>query len=163
KALPPPFVDGHLMRVRYEVGPDGFRAGPIEQLTQALGDHAVSLSPNFEYFSDLYQTALSPPRLAVYRPDGTFMEIVQDNAVKELAEYLTPVEFFHIRAARIGDPSDDLPLCARMIRPSTMHPGKKYPVIVYVYGGPGSGGRFRTVVNTWWHVPDLWLQMMASQ
>src|SRR4029453_9472635 len=36
KAFPPPFVDGHLMRVRYEVGPDGFRAGPIEQLTQAL-------------------------------------------------------------------------------------------------------------------------------
>jgi dipeptidyl-peptidase-4 len=163
KGFPAPYVDGHLMRVRYEIGSQGFRASPVEMLTRFPGDHPVTLSPDFAYFADLYQTALAPPRLDVYRSDGTFVETVQDNVVNELSDYLQPIEFFQINAARIGDPSDDLPLCARMIRPSNMQKGKKYPVIVYVYGGPGAGGRFRTVVNTWWHVPDLWLQMMASQ
>jgi dipeptidyl-peptidase-4 len=163
KAFPAPFVDGHLMRVRYEMNSQGFRPGPIERLTQTPGDHPITIAPNFEYFADLYQTVLQPPRLDVYRSDGTFIETVQDNVVKDLSQYLLPVEFFQVKAARIGDPSDSLPLCARMIRPVNMETGRKYPVIVYVYGGPGSGGRFRTVVNTWWHVPDLWLQMMADR
>jgi len=163
KAFPAPYVDGHLMKVRYDFGSQGFRVGSPEYLTRFPGDHPVTLSQDFEYFADLYQTVLTPPRLDVYRSDGTFIETVQDNVVKDLSEYLAPVEFFQIKAAGIGDPSDNLPLCARMIRPSNMQRGKRYPVIVYVYGGPGSGGRFRTVVNTWWHVPDLWLQMMADQ
>jgi len=163
KAFPAPYVDGHLMRVRYDVGPQGIRPGPVERLTRLSGDHAVTISPDFAHFADLYQTVLAPPRLDVYRCDGTFIEIVEDNVVKELSEYLLPVEFFQIKAARIGDPSDNLPLCARMIRPPNMQKGRLYPVIVYVYGGPGSSGRFRTVANTWWHVPDLWLQMMADQ
>jgi dipeptidyl-peptidase-4 len=76
-----------------------------------------------------------------------------------------------ITAARHVLPPDDpahktggAPLCARIMEPAGREPGKKYPVLIYVYGGPFPGGLGlnRVVVNYWQHVPDLWLRTMAS-
>ncbi len=164
QAYPHPYINGHLMKVSYEVGPEGIEPGPVKDLTRTPGNHSAMLSPDLTYFADLYSTAETPPRLDLYRSDGTFVVTAQPNAVPKLREYLAPVEFLPpIRPAKIGDPSDNMPLCARMIRPPGMREGKKYPVIIYVYGGPVPGGTGRTVVNYWCPVPDLWLQMMAQK
>jgi len=40
---------------------------------------------------------------------------------------------------------DGIPLPARLLKPAGFDPGRRYPVIVYQYGGPGS----QTVVNRW--------------
>jgi dipeptidyl-peptidase-4 len=40
---------------------------------------------------------------------------------------------------------DGTPLPARLLKPAGFDPGRRYPVIVYQYGGPGS----QTVVNRW--------------
>ena len=46
-----------------------------------------------------------------------------------------------------------------MIRPPTFDPERRYPVLMYVYGGPGS----QTVIDAWMGQRYLWHQMLAQQ
>ncbi len=46
-----------------------------------------------------------------------------------------------------------------MLKPPDFDPGKKHPVLIYVYGGPGS----QTVTNTWGRSQTVWFQMLAQQ
>ena len=45
-----------------------------------------------------------------------------------------------------------------MIKPADFDPNKKYPVFMYVYGGPGSADRYG---HLWWF-QLLWFQMLAQ-
>jgi dipeptidyl-peptidase-4 len=47
---------------------------------------------------------------------------------------------------------------AFLIRPPDFHPTKKYPVIVYLAGGPGE----QLVRNAWGGATGLWMQLMAQ-
>src|ERR1700733_493601 len=163
RAYPSPFVDAHLMRVTYRVDGPQVVVGPLERLTRGPGTHAVTFSPDYSYFAEQFSTVTTPPALNLYTRDGTFHAAVEENVVEELAGLLQPVEFPPLLpAAKTGHPSDDMLLCHRIIYPPDMKGGQRYPVIVYVYGGPVSGGSSRAVVNKWVHVPDLWAQMMAG-
>jgi dipeptidyl-peptidase-4 len=51
------------------------------------------------------------------------------------------------------------PLYYRLIKPSNFDPAKKYPVIVYVYGGPHD----QLVLNQWPNRTELWQQFMAQK
>lgn len=44
-----------------------------------------------------------------------------------------------------------------MIKPK-IEPGKRYPVLMYVYGGPG----INTVNNSWGYFDFVWFQMLAQ-
>jgi dipeptidyl-peptidase-4 len=55
--------------------------------------------------------------------------------------------------------TDDIALNASIIKPKDFDPSKKYPVLMYVYGGPGS----QTVQNTWGWFNFVWFQMLAQQ
>ena len=46
-----------------------------------------------------------------------------------------------------------------MIKPPNFDPSKKYPVLVYTYGGPHA----QVVVNEWMDHQYLWHQMMAQK
>ena len=55
--------------------------------------------------------------------------------------------------------SDGFELFYYMIKPHDFDAGKKYPVIVYGYGGPGS----QNVVNRWGGTRQLWHQLMTEK
>ena len=46
-----------------------------------------------------------------------------------------------------------------MIKPSKFKKKKKYPVLVYVYGGPGH----QTVMNEWGSFNFMWFQTLADK
>ena len=70
-----------------------------------------------------------------------------------LSYQLQPVEFFTVPGA------DGTPLDASLIKPPGFDPARKYPVIVYVYGGPQE-----QVVRDAWQGPDfLWHELMAQK
>ena len=46
-----------------------------------------------------------------------------------------------------------------MIKPTDFDPNKKYPVLMFVYGGPGS----QTVTNSWGGNNYLWYQVLADK
>ncbi len=140
-------VERHL----YRVGLDGSELGRV---TRADGTHGINFAPDARTFVDTYSNSMTPQRQDLARADGSLVAALNENAVAELAEYhLSPVEFFSV-AAR-----DGAKLNAMMIKPPDFSPEKKYPVIVYTYGGPHA----QVVVNAWGGNNFLWHQLMAQK
>jgi dipeptidyl-peptidase-4 len=140
-------LEQHLYRV-------GLAGGGFARITRENGTHRVNFAPNAAMYLDTYSNAGTPPRQDVYRADGTKLTTVNENQAAELAEYhLSPVEFFMIKA------QDGMALNCSMIKPPNFDPAKKYPVIVYTYGGPHE----QVVLNAWMGNGLLWHEMMAQK
>jgi dipeptidyl-peptidase-4 len=139
-------IERHLYRVAIE--------GGVSRLTREEGTHSISMSPDTAYYVDTYSNSMTPSRQDLSRADGSHALVINENKVPELAEYgLQPVEFFTVRGA------DGTELHAMIIKPPDFDPGKKYPVIVNLYGGPHG----QVVRNAWGGTNFLWHQMMAQK
>lgn len=164
---PDPYTEAHLKRVTFDVKDGKYTAGRPTLLTAGGASHFAHLSPDHKYFGDIHSTAINPPLLDLHSAsDGSLVATVEDNPCQSLESYgLRPFEFVSLPAARLGIPSDDMPLPAKLLEPEGLKKGEKYPVIVYIYGGPlpGGFGLARNVLDYWRPVPELWLQMMAQK
>ncbi len=140
-------IENHLYRVP-------LAGGKTERLTHDSGTHFVRLSPDASSWLDVFSTAMTPPRTDLYRADGSRVAVINENKVPELAEYnFSPVQFLTV------DASDGAKLNAMMIKPPHFDPSRKYPVLVYVYGGPHA----QIVRDAWAGPTFLWHQMMAQK
>lgn len=128
-------------------------AEPVE-LTHDRGTHEVSMAPDGRHFLDTYSTATTPPQQRLYNSDGRLVGTLEENKVPELEKYhLQPVDFFTVPGA------DGTPLDAAMIKPPGFDPARKYPVIVYLYGGPHG----QEVRDEWQGSNLLWHELMAEK
>ncbi|MGB2635174.1 MAG: S9 family peptidase [Candidatus Acidiferrum sp.] len=135
----------------YRVALDG---SGFARITKGDGFHMVNLSPSTDLYVDMYSNAMTPPRQDLYRTDGTKASTINENKVDELSQYhLSPVEFSTVKAR------DGVLLNCFMIKPPNFDPAKKYPVIVYTYGGPHA----QVVLNAWMGPNLLWHEMMAQK
>jgi dipeptidyl-peptidase-4 len=161
---PEPHTDLQLKYVRFHDDGQRVVVEPAVSVTTTPGTHLVSISPDFRYFADEFSTVNQPPSLLVQPFDGK-AEAVEDNhdAMTTTAK-LPQCQFLTLQAAQVGNPSDSMLLLGRLIPPDNLQPGQRYPVVVYVYGGPiqGQDGLDRVVVNYWQHTPDLWLRLLAQ-
>lgn len=137
--------------------------GKKKQLIAASGQNAARFSSDFQYFVNTNTTANSPHIFSVHQADGKQLRVLKDNqAFKDRmqAYNLSPLEFFEITDPEIVLPNgDQLHLNAYRILPPDFDPSKKYPVLVYVYGGPGS----QTVNDSWGWSNFFWFQMLAQK
>lgn len=144
--------DGSMERHLYRVA-----GGPPERLTAADGWHAVSTSPDLRYFLTTRSDLTTPPITALHRlADGGELVVLQDNAAlagRLAALDLPPAEFMDVPAA------DGTPLNAFLIRPSDFDPTRAYPLLVHIYGGPGS----QRVRNAWLGQQHLWHHHLAEE
>jgi dipeptidyl-peptidase 4 len=138
-----------LERQLYRVSMDG---SGFTRISREAGTHSANFSPDASAFVDTHSDAMTPTRQDLMRGDGT--EITAINEVKsDLASYgLSPVEFLTVTA------KDGTALNASMIKPPDFSPGKKYPVIVYTYGGPS-----QVVRNLWLGGTFLFNQLLAQK
>jgi dipeptidyl-peptidase 4 len=135
----------------YRVGLDGTG---FQQITKEAGMHAAEFSPDASAFVDTYSNTARPPRQDLVRADGTEIAAIDENKVPELAEYyLSPVEFVKVRA------DDGTELNAYVIKPEGFDTAKKYPVLVYTYGGPEA----QIVLDAWGGPTYLWHELMAEK
>ena len=140
-------IERHL----YRVALDG---SGFARITKEAGMHSVDLSPGANLYVDTYSNATTPPRQDLYRTDGTKAVTLNENKVEELAQYhLSPVEFSTVKS------HDGVSLNCFLIKPPHFDPAKKYPVIVYTYGGPHE----QVVLNAWEDSGLLWHEMMAQK
>jgi len=124
------------------------------QLTRDAGTHAAAFAPNAAAFYDTYSNAATPQRQDLYRADGSRITAINENKVAELANYgLSPMEFLTVKSR------DGVLLNASIIKPPDFTPQKKYPVLVYTYGGPHS----QVVRNAWGGANFLWHQLMVQK
>jgi len=135
----------------YRVGLDGTG---FARITKEDGFHNVNFSPDAAHYVDTYSNAMTPPRQDLYRADGTKSAAINENKVDALTQFhLSPVEFSTVKA------HDGVSLNCFLIKPPNFDPAKKYPVIVYTYGGPHA----QVVVNAWTGSNLLWHEMMAQK
>ena len=140
-------IERHL----YRVALDG---SGFSRLTKEDGTHMINLAPDASAYVDTYSNTATPPRQDLIRSDGSKIVTINENKVEELTQFhLSPVEFFTI-ASR-----DGVALNCFMIKPPHFDLAKKYPVIVYTYGGPHA----QVVLNAWGGSGLLWHQMMAQK
>ena len=119
-----------LERHLYRTGFDGRHTA---RLTQAEGTHTISMSPACDYYVDSASSLTSPPRRTLHAKDGAETAVYMEadrTAADELR--ILPTEIVKFTA------SDGALLYARLIKPDGFAPGKKYPAMVMIYGGPHS-------------------------
>lgn len=137
----------HFYRV--DLNGENFR-----RISQEEGWHTITLSPDFQSYVDVYSNPLRPQSMSIHRIDGTRVAYLEENRVAELEQYrLQKPEFFEFSS------EEGLRFHARILKPENFDPSKKYPAIIFVYGGPGS----QTVLKSWGGDRDLWHQMMAQK
>lgn len=126
-------LERHLYSVK-------FGGGPRTKLTQGAGTHMVSVSPTAEFFTDSYSSVTEPVRRTLHTSDGKEIAVLQTADRKPLEEYnILPTELVNFKGP------DGTLFYGRLIKPANFEAGKKYPVVVMVYGGPHA----QTVRNSW--------------
>ncbi|GAB3741061.1 S9 family peptidase [Spirosoma lituiforme] len=145
-----------LDRQLYRIGLDG---KDKQRLTGDAGTYTANFSPDFAYYL-LYHTAANAPVTVRLRNTQTSKDqrvLESNDALKtRLTTYaLAPKQFFQTKAA------DGTPVNGWMIRPVNFDStgAKKYPVLMFVYGGPGS----QTVKNEWDNRDFFWYQTLAQK
>jgi dipeptidyl-peptidase-4 len=114
----------------YRVALDGTGFGKIT--TSPGGQHSPELSPDGRFFLDTFSTIAEPPILSLLDSSGKAVRAV-DRPANRLGQFeLGTNEEVHLSA------DDGVRLEARLLKPADFDPSKKYPVVVFVYGGPHS-------------------------
>ena len=143
--------ESSLQRNHYRVN---LRSGKTDLITREAGTHSGLLSPDHQYLIDRWTSTQVPGRVDLLSSEGKLVKSISaaQNTLKEYT--LGENTVFTIKA---GDGVTDLN--CRMIKPNNFDPAKKYPVIVYVYGGPHA-----QLVNMTWHNDVRWWEYyMASK
>jgi len=103
-----------------------------ERLDKTEGTHRVFAGPGAPYYLDTYSTLKLPPRTTLHASDGAELGVYREANTKVTDEFeILPTEIVKFKGA------DGTELYGRIIKPAGFQAGKKYPVIVSVYGGPG--------------------------
>ena len=131
--------------------------GEPKRLTREGGWHEAKFSDNAAVFVDAWSDAKTAPQIELFRASGekiaTLLKNDLHDAEHPYAKFLgahLPIEYGQQLAA------DGTVLHYSLIKPAGFDPAKKYPVVVYVYGGPAG----QTVKDVW--APDF-NQYLAQQ
>ena len=119
------------------------------------GWHSITMIKGFQYFIDNFSTVSSPPRISLYDINGKQVKVLEDN--NALKERLKAYKFSEVNFSYLE--INGQKISTWRVNPLQMDGDKKYPVLQYVYGGPGS----QTVVNRWGGAYYFWFQYLASQ
>jgi dipeptidyl-peptidase 4 len=114
-----------LERHLYRVGFDGKHK---QRLTTANGTHNVTMSPACDYYLDSFSTASQPPESTIHDRSGERVAVYAE--APKAPEWLLRTDILDFKAA------DGERFYGYAIKPPGFTAGKKYPVIVMIYGGP---------------------------
>ena len=145
-------MDGPLGRQLVRVGLDG---KGLTRLSTEPGTHSAEFAPTFTLYVETYSRAGVPPVQTLRRPDGKLVRSIADNAKlreKVAALGLNRPEFVSVKTP------EGVELNAWLIKPRGFDQARRYPLLMTVYGGPGS----QTVTDSWGGPNYLWHQMLAQ-
>lgn len=127
--------------------------GKTEVITPESGVHQVSLSSDGNYLIDSY-SSLDIPRITKIKAVNNSKERIVHAADNPLNDYqLGTTEFITLKDKNGTD------LYGRIIKPANFDISRKYPVLIYVYGGPHA----QMITNSWLGGSNLWMQWMAAE
>ena len=116
--------------------------GKTEVLSQKAGVNNAVFSSNFKYFINTWSDLNHPVQYTLCQNNGKVLKTLIDNQelLQKLSGYdLGTKELFSFTT------SEGVQLNGWMVKPKDFNSAKKYPVIMYQYGGPGN----QQVLNQW--------------
>lgn len=127
-----------------------------ERISQRQGMHSITFSDAGDGYIDRFSSSTTPPQVSLHAVSGERRTWVSENAVDE-RHPLFPYwdDFVEPEFGQLSAP-DRPDLYYRIYKPVEMRDGERYPVVVYVYGGPG----VQRVSRSW---DRLFLQYLAQQ
>ncbi len=149
--------DNPTQRYLYRISYD--KRAPAQRLTPAgePGFHFYNLSPTGRYAVHVYSRFGVPPATTlVGMPDSHLIRALVDNSALKAKVAGLRLGTSEFRQVDIGN---GIKLNAWFIKPPNFDSTSKYPVLFYVYGGPGS----QTVTDAWGGQNYLWYQMLAQR
>ena len=124
------------------------------KLSTQYGTNSASFSKGFKYYMNTLSTGNSAPKFTLHNADGMQLKVLENNDkfnLKAQEFNLAEKEFFTIK-------TKDTELNAWMIKPPNFDETKEYPLLMIVYGGPGS----QQVTNSFGWTNFYWHQMLAQ-
>jgi len=170
-------IEKHLYRVRFQTSNTGeisLGDNAIEDLTtSASGWHQVTFSTKKPLFLDYFTSCAQPPRVSLKLVDNATDETKPSDVLHHVAwveenntetidhplhSYLpnlqTAPEFGTLKAGNGMD------LYYRLLKPVNFEPNKKYPVLIFVYGGPHAQV---CMTGARWSDSNFFLQYLLQQ
>ena len=124
-----------------------FNGSELKRLTFGEYTHNVKISPSGSYFITTYSNVSTPSKMSLCDNDGNIIRELGNAWQDRFNEYeLAPTNMITIPT------SDGYQLPAAITLPPQIEPGKKYPVLISIYGGPNGGSVF-----------DGWRSSMQAQ
>ena len=150
-------VENHLFRIEVKnlkKGVDKATFGKPQRLTGETGWHTISMSPDCSYFTDSWSSLSVPRVIDLCTADGKTVTNLLTAEDPTMDYAYTEISLGTVKSA------DGLyDNWYRLIKPKDFDPSKKYPVIVYVYGGPHS----QMVQNSYLGLLRRWEMYMAQR
>ena len=140
-------LERHLYKVN-------IKNGKTEKLTQVKGTHSIVLNKATGYFIDKYSSTTIPNNIDIVSIKGDKVRKVL-SASNPLKDFKMPE--MEINTIKAADNNTDL--YYRLIKPVDFDPTKKYPAIIYVYGGPHA----QLIQDRWLGSARLWQYYMAQK
>jgi dipeptidyl-peptidase-4 len=144
--------EGSINRTLYMLD---LESGKREKLSNIVGTNSVKFSKGLKYYIKSYSNANTPPIYSLHNSDGTVIKVLENNEVfnTKMKDYnLSEKEFITIH-------TDNADLNAWVIKPPNFDKTKKYPLFMFLYGGPGS----QMVLNNYGGNNFFWYQMLAQK
>lgn len=145
--------DGAINRSVYSIASDGANK---QKLSTGLGVHNPTFSNGMKYYINNFSDANSAPYISLNNNKGKLIRVLEDNEKLHttMNEYqISKKEFFSFET------SEKVNLNGWMIKPNDFDENKKYPVFMFLYGGPGS----QQVMNSFGWFNYYWYQHLAQQ
>ena len=128
-----------------------------KMLTDGTGWNDPTFNSNANFYCNEYSNANTPPTYTLHNAAGKKLYTIQENSAlsAKMQDFnFTQKELFTLTT------SEGVELSAWMMKPADFDPNKKYPVFMYVYGGPETP----QVLNSFNSPFDYaWYQMLCQK
>lgn len=143
-----------LERIIYKINVEGKMK---TRLSPDNGSNRGNFSPDLKYFIN-YHSAASVPLMVTLHTTGSgkTVKMLEDNAA--LKQTVSEFAFGSTEFFSFTNSSGDT-LNGYMIKPFNFEPSKRYPALMYVYGGPGS----QNVLDDWGGMRDTWHHFLSQK
>lgn len=128
------------------------KKGILVPVTSLRGTHEAKVADDGRYILDVYSSQAIARQISLLDAKGKPIRVLSadENPLKEYN--LGKTSIFTLQD------KDNIDLYCRLIKPANFDSNKKYPVIIYVYGGPHS----QMVTDSWLGGGGLFLNYLAD-
>jgi dipeptidyl-peptidase-4 len=125
----------------------------MTEITPIAGTHQIKVSENGVFIIDQFSNLTTPNTINIMTSEGRMISNLHKATDPYAGKLIGKTELFTIPGP------DATELWCRLIKPSNFDASKKYPVLVYVYGGPHA----QMNTNSWLGGASLWMNQLAEE